>query len=61
MAETKQITATISTDLAKWIGQQPERGMVSFSKTVEILLKEVRSYRETGNKPKKDRLAKYVK
>lgn len=61
MADTKQITATISNSLAEWIEKQPERGMVSFSKTVELLLKEVKSYRETGKKPPKDRFAKYVK
>lgn len=62
MANTTQVTATLPDDLIAWVEKQPERGMgFSFSKTVQILLKEVRSYRETGKPPKKDRLAKYVK
>lgn len=62
MAETKQVTATIPVALESWINKQPERAMgFSFSKTVELLLTEVKSYRETGKRPKKDRLAKYVK
>lgn len=59
---TKKITFTVPTPLSDWIEKQPERGMgLSLSKTVQVLLKEVRSYRETGKPPKKDRLAKYVK
>lgn len=53
MAETKQITATIPNSLVEWIEMQPERGLISFSKTIEVLLKEAKEFRENGGKNKK--------
>lgn len=61
MANTTQVTATLPDELIAWIEKQPERGMISFSKTIAVLLKEARAYRETGRKSKKNLLAKYSK
>jgi hypothetical protein len=53
MAETTQISATISEDLEIKIDQQPERKMISFSKMVEVLLMEAVEIREKSKKQKK--------
>lgn len=60
MANTKQITATIPISLAEWIDRLPERGMVSFSKTIEILLQEAKEHREAGYRPKPKKI-RYIK
>lgn len=55
MADTKQIVATVDTDLVNWIDKQPERKMISFSKMVGVLLSESRQKRDFKNKKEKSK------
>ena len=46
MADTKQISATVDLDLAKWVQQEAEAERRTFSQMVEILLEEAKLRRE---------------
>jgi hypothetical protein len=46
MADRKQISATIDSDLAKWVQEEADSDRRTFSQMVEILLEEAKAKRE---------------
>lgn len=52
MADRTQISASVNNEIIKWINEEPERKLISFSQMVEILLKEAKQEREKSDKKK---------
>lgn len=50
MADTKQISATLDTDLVNWIKKEAKKENRTFSNMIEILLNEAKKNRDSKNK-----------